>query len=147
MFIILNIGLQTVNVSFTRVNKSHDGNKACCEHTRTHQWLEDRNTHRYTISQRMNEWINEWVMMRWHTWSQTVRCSEKWMGWRGWRTGCKSAGATGRLTSSWSCSLSLCWRLEACHCKRNLHPQVSLHSHLGAFAWKYRRMLLDRKQL
>lgn len=74
--------------------------------------------------------------MRWHTWSQTVRCSEKWMGWREWRTGCISAGGTDRLTSSWSCSPSLCWHPEACRCKTSLRPRVWWHNHRGAFAWK-----------
>ena len=89
---------------------------------------------------------NEWVMMRWHTWSQTVRCSEKWMGWRGWRTGCKSAGATDRLTSSWSCSRNWCWHPEACRCKTSLRPQALWHSRLGAFAWTYRRMFLEKRE-
>lgn len=90
---------------------------------------------------------NEWVMVRWHTWRQTVRGSEKWMGWRVWRMGCKSAGATGRLTSSWSCSPSLCLHPEACRCKKNLDLQVLWHSHLEAFAWKYRRIHLDAAEM
>lgn len=109
-----------------------------------HLWLREHHTgtaHAHTLTQLP---ANEWMMMRWHTWSQTVRCSEKWMGWREWRTRCKSAGATGRLTSSWSCSQSLCWRQEACHCKMSLHPQALLHSHLEAFAWKYRRKPLGK---
>lgn len=82
---------------------------------------------------------NEWGMMKWQTWSQTLRSSEKWMGRMEWRTACKSAGGTGRLTSSWSCIRSWCWRPEACRCKMNLHPRVWWHSHQGEFVWKHQR--------
>lgn len=86
-----------------------------------------------------NSWkqANGWGMMKWHTWSQTLRCSEKWMGRMEWRTVCKSAAGTGRLTSSWSCIQSWCWHPEACRCKRNLHPRVWWYSHRGGFVWKH----------
>lgn len=118
-------------------NERHDSNKAWSENILSSSTPKiASHTHKHLPA----EWMSD---VRWHTWSQKVSGSEKWIGWREWRTGCKSAGATGRLTSSWSCSPSLCLHQEVCHYKMNLHAQVLWHSHLEAFAWKYKRVRSD----
>lgn len=66
-----------------------------------------------------------------HTWSRTVRCFGWWKGWR-----CRSAGETGKQTSSWSCCLSWSWRPVARHCRTSRRRPASSRNHLVAFVWR-----------